>query len=56
MLCVPLCELQSHLEQLLLHRLVERDLGAVHREGDEPHGQVIIVGEREEKEIKPGCI
>ena len=53
--CVPLCELQTHLEQPLLHGLVEGDLGAVHGVGDEPHRQVIVVRERKEEEVKPRC-
>ena len=56
MLCVPLCELQSQLEQALLHRRIEGDLNAVHGARDEPHGQVIVVREGEEEEIKPGWI
>ena len=56
MLCVPLCELQSQLEQALLHRRIEGDLVAVHGARDEPHGQVIVVREGEEEEIKPGWI
>ena len=53
MFCVPLGELETHLEQPALHGLVEGDLGAVHGVGDEPHRQVIVVGEREEEEVKP---
>lgn len=51
--CVALCELETHPEQSLLHRLVVGDLVAVHGAGDEPHGQVIIVREGEEEAIKP---
>ena len=55
MFCVPLGELETHLEQPALHGLVEGDLGAVHGVGDEPHRQVVVVREREEEEVKPRC-